>query len=422
MFRARSWVAAVVAATLCVAPARADWADDVQQINSLTQQGKYQMAQQFASESLARGPGGLLFSGTGTLMIHHQRGSIRLILGDAAGAIEDGDVIIRENGDYLTADAGYALRALAKAATGDAAGAEADFRAAEEAIAASQPSMFATSKAFRRNFVLESRAVAYLALDRLAEAEADLAQIAVADFDTSLAPLVDLIETKKRSWGKTRDAIASLRNGDIDGARELARGALQILADGKETKGASSISTARMVLDRIERKEGERVKVVEEGLLSQAQQHLSAGDHAAAFDTFVRAFAELATTAAQDKAFQGLALIYPMLPAKPGLPEAARRFLVQARAVVEDKDYARAVSLYDKGIRLAPWWAASHYDRALLLGQLGRYADATESMQRHLQLAPLAESARAAQDKIYEWETKIESRRGGDSGRRQVGR
>ncbi|WP_300327629.1 hypothetical protein [Accumulibacter sp.] len=42
-------------------------------------------------------------------------------------------------------------------------------------------------------------------------------------------------------------------------------------------------------------------------------------------------------------------------------------------------------------------------------------------MQRHLQLAPSAESARAAQDKIYEWELKIDTQPGSAGRMRQSG-
>lgn len=422
MFQTRQRLIVAVATLLFMAqPTFADWADDVHQINSLAQQGKYQEAERFASESLARGPGGLLFSGTGTLIIRHQRASIRLVLGDTTGAIADADVIVRENSDLLTADAGYAIRVLAKAATGDAAGAQAEFLAGAEVVKTGPTSMFGPSTAFRQNFLIESRAVANLLLDHLDQADADLAQIVAADFDTSLAMLIEMVETKKQSWKKTRATIARLREGDLNAARELARSALQVLYEGKETKNGAGYSTAKLVLDKIERKASERVALAEEGLLLQAQQQLSAGNRRAAFDTFVRAYAELSPGAAQDKAFLGLALIYPTLPEKPGLPEAARRFLVQARGVVEDKDYSRAVGLYDKGIRLAPWWAPSHYDRGLLLGLVGRYVEATESMQRHLQLAPAAESARAAQDKIYEWEVKIDTEQGSAGRMRQRG-
>ncbi len=58
---------------------------------------------------------------------------------------------------------------------------------------------------------------------------------------------------------------------------------------------------------------------------------------------------------------------------------------------------------------------------ALLLGLIGRYGQATESMQRHLQLAPSAESARAAHDKIYEWELKIDTQPGSAGRMRQRG-
>ena len=227
-----------------------------------------------------------------------------MLLGDIAGAIEDADVIVRANSDLLTADAGYAIRILAKAARGDAAGAQAEFLAGSEIIKTGPTSTFAPAKAFRHNFLIESRAVANLLLERFDQAEADFPQIIAADFETSLPMLIDLVETKERSWMKTREAIARLRDGDLNAARELARHALQILYDGKETRNGAGFSTARMVLDTLERKESQRAAAVEEGLLLQAQQQLSGGDRRAAFATFVRAFAELPPSAAQDKMYE----------------------------------------------------------------------------------------------------------------------
>lgn len=89
---------------------------------------------------------------------------------------------------------------------------------------------------------------------------------------------------------------------------------------------------------------------------------------------------------------------------KPDLPEEARRYKVQAEARVRQKDFAQARSLYQSALEVAPWWPDGHFNLALQLAEAGEFAAAIVEMKRYLQLAPEAPDARAAQDKIYEWE------------------
>jgi tetratricopeptide (TPR) repeat protein len=165
--------------------------------------------------------------------------------------------------------------------------------------------------------------------------------------------------------------------------------------------------SAQLVLNKLQKAQTQKVALREEESLMLAQQQLSRGDRAGAFQTYVRAFARLDSKSGQDKAFEGIALIYPALPVKPSLPEEARRYLVQSRVHVEDKNITQAIDLYDKAIALAPWWPSSHFDRGLLLGQIGKNEEAIASMKRFLQLSPTSENARDGQDKIYEWELKL---------------
>ena len=44
------------------------------------------------------------------------------------------------------------------------------------------------------------------------------------------------------------------------------------------------------------------------------------------------------------------------------------------------------------------------FNKALVLGEEKQYAGAIEHMKTYLKLVPEAADARAAQDKIYEWE------------------
>ena len=94
-------------------------------------------------------------------------------------------------------------------------------------------------------------------------------------------------------------------------------------------------------------------------------------------------------------------------PLVPDIPEAARRFKVQAEGAVHDKDYGAAAEFYGQAIGVAPWWPEGHFNRALVLSNTGDYELAIVEMKRYLELMPDAQDARAAQDKVYEWEPKV---------------
>jgi len=82
------------------------------------------------------------------------------------------------------------------------------------------------------------------------------------------------------------------------------------------------------------------------------------------------------------------------------------RYKVQAVGAVRDKEFDDAADIYAAALRAAPWWPAGHFNRALVLGEAGDYDMAKREMKYYLQLVPDASNARAAQDKIYEWERK----------------
>ena len=86
------------------------------------------------------------------------------------------------------------------------------------------------------------------------------------------------------------------------------------------------------------------------------------------------------------------------------LPEEANKYKVQAEGAVRDKEFDDAADLYAAALKIAPWWPAGHFNRALLLGETGDYEMAKREMKHYLLLVPDAPNARAAQDKIYEWE------------------
>jgi len=106
----------------------------------------------------------------------------------------------------------------------------------------------------------------------------------------------------------------------------------------------------------------------------------------------------------QDPAFQAVAARYRSEAAKPAFPESARKFKVLAEDAVKHKRFQDAADLYGSALQAAPWWPDGHFDRALILGELGEYTAAAHEMQRYVALVPNAPDARAARDKIYIWQ------------------
>jgi tetratricopeptide (TPR) repeat protein len=103
--------------------------------------------------------------------------------------------------------------------------------------------------------------------------------------------------------------------------------------------------------------------------------------------------------------FETKAAQYRGMKVKPPVPEEQRRYIVQANALNERKDYAGAIDLYSKAIDVDPVsYPEAYFNLALLSAQMQRFKLAIAYMKQYLLLAPDAKDARSAQDKIYEWE------------------
>lgn len=110
---------------------------------------------------------------------------------------------------------------------------------------------------------------------------------------------------------------------------------------------------------------------------------------------------------AEEAAFTEAAHSYRAATVKPTLPEEARKFGVQAEYAVKKMDFEGAVARYKEALDVAPWWPEGHFNRAMILSELSRYRDAIREMKKYLTLVPDASNARAAQDKIYQWEGEL---------------
>ena len=107
--------------------------------------------------------------------------------------------------------------------------------------------------------------------------------------------------------------------------------------------------------------------------------------------------------------FKPVAEQYHALQVKPLVTEEQRKYIVQANALNEEKKYSEALELYKKAIEIQPTsYPSAYYNMALIAAQIQDYRYAILNMKKYLILVPEAEDARAAQDKIYEWEAEIE--------------
>ena len=103
--------------------------------------------------------------------------------------------------------------------------------------------------------------------------------------------------------------------------------------------------------------------------------------------------------------FQDVVSQYRAANPKPEMPEVAHKYKVQAEFAVQEKRFGQAIELYGKALDVVPWWPEGHYNLALALAETKKYREAMLEMRRYLLLEPDAPEARAAQDKIYQWET-----------------
>jgi hypothetical protein len=107
--------------------------------------------------------------------------------------------------------------------------------------------------------------------------------------------------------------------------------------------------------------------------------------------------------------FESTATQYRSLKVKPPVSEEQRKYIVQANAFNQEKNYTKAIEFYKKAIEMdATAYPGAYLNLALLSAQISKYDEAISSMKKYLLLDPEAKDARTAQDKIYEWEIKLD--------------
>ena len=106
--------------------------------------------------------------------------------------------------------------------------------------------------------------------------------------------------------------------------------------------------------------------------------------------------------------FDSLVQKYRSMEVKPLMNEEQRKLIVQANFQLSQKQFQKAIDLYEKALAVNPiTYPAAYSNMALIEAQLANYPKAIEYMKKYLMLDPDASDARASQDKIYEWETQL---------------
>lgn len=229
------------------------------------------------------------------------------------------------------------------------------------------------------------------------------ARVQLEQYSLGLEDLERYIPTNPTdNYALAMQGFALFKLGQRERAREIVPRLIEM-----DTRLAKNFSGERWadIYDRDKRR-----AMVRQALAAASQAEQS-GEVAAAFQEYERARGWTMGYTDEDRKAgesiqQGQTRLYPKLTVKPALPEEARKYRVQAEVAVREKKFKDAADLYLKALAVAPWWPTATFNRAVVLGETGDYVMAIGAMKYYLQLAPDAPDARAAQDRIYEWELK----------------
>ncbi len=154
-----------------------------------------------------------------------------------------------------------------------------------------------------------------------------------------------------------------------------------------------------------------RTEITTQAMLA-AKQAEASGNILEAFKQYDRAYfwsPETDVDTLSENILSNLFRLYPQLQVKPSLTELGRRFFIQAQALMKAKKYSKALEAYNKLIGVMPYNPEAWFNGAMLRAEKKEYQKAINNMKVYLRIMPDAADARAAQDKIYEWEAFLVS-------------
>ena len=107
-------------------------------------------------------------------------------------------------------------------------------------------------------------------------------------------------------------------------------------------------------------------------------------------------------------------IIFSMIRINPLLsemPEDARKYVLRSELLTKEGNFEQAVTELKKAIKIAPYASQLYFNSALINAELKKYPEAIRYMNIYLKASPDALDARAAKDKIIEWEFVMEKGR-----------
>jgi tetratricopeptide (TPR) repeat protein len=94
--------------------------------------------------------------------------------------------------------------------------------------------------------------------------------------------------------------------------------------------------------------------------------------------------------------------------AKQPVSEEQRKFIVQANAATQTKEYGQALNYFKQALQINETsFPDAYFNMALIYANIRQFDQAILSMKKYLLILPDSPDARSAQDKIYEWEAGI---------------
>ncbi len=398
---------------------------DVATAGELLAEGKYQAAEMRLDRIVAEGVSEMLVGDALTDQAQELRALARAAQGKLAEAAKDAATLAKPRSSLTVPETAARIEALIKLRSGDR---NAALAAYDHVVELASQGM---ASGARRANALALRAWAKLYFGETDAARSDFEAAAASD---GTIMFVDLLKLQKPFWravvdealplfaaGKTQEGLERVEA--LVARFELLPKLRKGIANNRTVEGDSAANIlwyeihGPLAALRVKHAEIVRAKstATYRALLAEAQQALLDNDLQRAFDGYVTAFRNAGDADERDEALAGIATVTKLLPRKPPFPEELRRLLVKANVLAEEKDYLGAIGLYAQAYRIAPWHAPLYHDRALLIGRIARVpADfdlAMREMRRFLLFSSDAIEARAAQDKIYEWEAKRERAR-----------
>jgi tetratricopeptide (TPR) repeat protein len=219
--------------------------------------------------------------------------------------------------------------------------------------------------------------------------------------------------------------LASLRASNVPSLAALGGGPAALLERGRAHLGAGRLENARADMMRyaehdvrllaaltpatvLDFYDADNCRAIAQRAEEQGERAEREGAVLEAFQAYQRAYGwSPAGDAEIAKLRQALVRLYPRLPARPPLPEPARRFFAEGQAFARADDYVGAAESFGKVTTIAPWFPNGQFNLALVQERAGDYGPAILSMETFLKLAPNSRNARVAQDRLYEWRNRV---------------